>query len=38
LNSGGPVALFFGWIIVASFVSFIGLGMAEIVSGKHYAL
>ncbi|CAO3673113.1 unnamed protein product [Umbelopsis vinacea] len=32
LNSGGPVALFFGWIIVATFVSFIGLGMAEIVS------
>ncbi|KAG2180557.1 hypothetical protein INT44_003561 [Umbelopsis vinacea] len=32
LNSGGPVALFFGWIIVATFVSLIGLGMAEIVS------
>lgn len=34
MNSGGPVALFFGWIIVATFVSLIGLGMAEIVSGK----
>ncbi|CAM0142046.1 unnamed protein product [Umbelopsis sp. WA50703] len=32
LNSGGPTTLFFGWIVVASFVTLIGLGMAEIVS------
>ncbi|CAO3671769.1 unnamed protein product [Umbelopsis vinacea] len=32
LNAGGPVAMFYGWIVVAVFVTFIGLGMAEIVS------
>lgn len=35
LNAGGPVAMFYGWIVVAVFVTFIGLGMAEIVSGKY---
>lgn len=35
LNAGGPVAMFYGWIVVAFFVTFIGLGMAEIVSGKY---
>jgi hypothetical protein len=34
LNAGGPVAMFYGWIVVAIFVTFIGLGMAEIVSGN----
>jgi hypothetical protein len=37
LNSGGPTTLFFGWIVVASFVTLIGLGMAEIVSGKQFS-
>ncbi|KAG0050279.1 hypothetical protein BGZ83_004931 [Gryganskiella cystojenkinii] len=32
MASGGPVVAVWGWILVAFFVSFIGLGMAEICS------
>ncbi|KAF9548049.1 hypothetical protein EC957_007332 [Mortierella hygrophila] len=32
MNTGGPVAAIWGWVMVAFFVMFIGLGMAEICS------
>ncbi|KAF9909379.1 hypothetical protein EC991_008764 [Linnemannia zychae] len=32
LNTGGPVVAIWGWLLVAFFVMFIGLGMAEICS------
>ncbi|KAF9114593.1 hypothetical protein BGX27_010349 [Mortierella sp. AM989] len=32
MATGGPVAIIYGWILVAFFVMFIGLGMAEICS------
>ncbi|KAF9425739.1 hypothetical protein BGZ76_003088, partial [Entomortierella beljakovae] len=32
MNAGGPVAIIYGWLLVAFFVMFIGLGMAEICS------
>ncbi|KAF9084382.1 hypothetical protein BGX23_010582, partial [Mortierella sp. AD031] len=32
MNTGGPVVAIWGWLLVAFFVMFIGLGMAEICS------